>query len=133
MRRVTLVFDGGSIGNPGPCYGSYLIRGAGLERRGPMRVTLQDGTNNEAEYRTLLLGLESLLRRLKEKEVPPREVNLQILGDSSLVINQLAGEWKARNARMRRLRDRALVLLKQFGAVECKHQDRWRSVEILGH
>jgi ribonuclease HI len=60
-------------------------------------------------------------------------VRLEVRGDSQLVIRQLEGEWKAKDPRMRELRDQALRLLKPYAEIRLVHQDRARSVAIFGH
>lgn len=133
MATYHLVFDGGSRGNPGPSYGSYRL-GPARNKLGPARrLEFGRGTNNEAEYQTLIAGLCELLKRLAQKGENPSGTAAVIYGDSQLVIFQLEGEWKAKDPRMRRLRDEALRLMDQFGEVRLVHQPRWRSVSVLGH
>ncbi|HIP97384.1 MAG TPA: ribonuclease HI family protein [Anaerolineae bacterium] len=129
-----LVFDGGSRGNPGPGYGSYaLIRG----RDGaPEVVHLDFGeemTNNEAEYAALVAGLKDLIARIERAGLDPAGLTVEVRGDSALVINQVAGQWKARNARMKALRDRARALLSRFAGYALHTQSREESVRLLGH
>lgn len=128
-----VVFDGGSRGNPGPAYGSYRIRRSGDEPRKPVRLNLGRKTNNEAEYLTLIQALEDLLVEFNRESIDPATVQLKVYGDSQLVIRQLRGEWKAKEPRMRSLRDRVLKLTARFGALDYHHQARWRSVSALGH
>jgi len=58
---------------------------------------------------------------------------VQVRGDSALVINQLRGQWKAKEPRMRERRNRCLRLLRRFGTVELQRHPREESVRILGH
>jgi ribonuclease HI len=60
-------------------------------------------------------------------------VKLEIRGDSQLVLRQLDGAWKAKEPRMRELRDETQSLLEVFSSVKLVHQDRSRSVAIFGH
>ncbi len=133
MIFVTLIFDGGSKGNPGPTYGSYLIKSVGLPRSPVKRLSWGRGTNNEAEYRSLISGLRGLLKQLRDNGIDPSGIRLCIAGDSNLVLNQLAGEWKVKSSRMRELRDEAVPLLARFRDVEFVHHDRKVSVRMLGH
>ncbi len=133
LLRVSLVFDGGSKGNPGPTYGSVLIKSKGLPRQSIKRLIWGRGTNNEAEYRALIGGVRELLSCLTSNGIDPGAVDLRIKGDSSLVLNQLAGTWKVKSPRMRDLRDEAAPLIKRFGAVKYIHHDRKYSVRLLGH
>lgn len=129
-----LTFDGGSRGNPGWGYGSYAVTRVQDGRQCLKRLELGDGyTNNEAEYDTLLAGLQDLIQRIEKAGRRPEEFVLEVRGDSALVISQLQGKWKAREARMKERRDHCLHLLHRFGAVELKTQPREESVRILGH
>ena len=130
---VELIFDGGSRGNPGPSYGSYVIRGLPGRVQKPTRLKFKRGTNNEAEYQTLIAGIEAVLTQAQEHKLEPTEIELLLRGDSTLVLKQMEGVWKAKDDRMRALRDRARSLLKPFLRVRYQHQPRARSVRILGH
>lgn len=133
LLLVTLIFDGGSKGNPGPTYGSYLIKSSGFPKSPVKRLTWGRGTNNEAEYRSLIDGIRGLLVHLQEHGIEAGTVQLRIAGDSSLVINQLAGAWKVKSPRMRALFNEASNLLANFGQVSFVHHDRKVSVRVLGH
>lgn len=133
MTNYILVFDGGSQGNPGPAYGSYRFGLKGGHLGNPRRLTFGDGTNNEAEYQSLLAGLRGVLDELRSRSIPASRVRLEVRGDSQLVIRQLEGAWKAKDARMRGFRDEARSLLDGFGDVRYAYQPRSRSVRLLGH
>jgi ribonuclease HI len=128
-----LIFDGGSRGNPGQAYGSYQIKQSRGKARKPVRLNLGKGTNNEAEYRTLIRAIEDLLSEFDQEGIDPGAVSLKVYGDSQLVIRQLQGQWKAKDKRMRELRDQVLHLGKDLGSIEFVHQARWRSFAALGH
>jgi ribonuclease HI len=126
---IALIFDGGSIGNPGRGYGSYQLTVRDKAER-PQRLELGEGyTNNEAEYDTLLAALEAILRRARD----PRRVRLEIKGDSQLVINQINGVWKAKEPRMRERLERVRALLAQLGGWSATWHERGKSVKALGH
>ncbi|MGD8603309.1 MAG: ribonuclease HI family protein [Anaerolineales bacterium] len=133
MVDVVIVFDGGSRGNPGPAYGSFRLQVGDQDPFEPVRLVFGLGTNNEAEYKALLAAIQDLLEHLKLTKIKPQDVRLMVKGDSRLVIEQISGGWKAKDERMRNLRDEILGLLGQFGRVEVKHHDRSESVRILGH
>jgi ribonuclease HI len=90
-------------------------------------------TNNEAEYETLIAALQGLIERIEAAGRSPRDVSLEIRGDSKLVLNQVQGTWKAKDDRMRALRNRARNLLSRFDAHRLIHHDREESVRVLGH
>jgi len=85
----TLRCDGGSRGNPGPgAYGFVLTDPAGVEReaRGEYLGTV---TNNIAEYRALIAGLEAGARHGAR--------SVRVVMDSELVIRQMTGEYRVKN------------------------------------
>lgn len=130
---IGIVFDGGSRGNPGEGYGSYQLRWPGNP---PQVVRLNFGnnyTNNEAEYDTLISAIESVLKRLKDMQIDASLVRLEMRGDSLLVVNQVTGVWKVKDARMAERRDRIRTLLRNFAGWTLTHHDRVNSVRELGH
>lgn len=134
MADYTLIFDGGSRGNPGPGYGSYAVirRVDGSQRIA--RLTF-DGemTNNVAEYRTLIAGLEDLIGEIEQAGRDAAEFSIEVRGDSRLILNQVAGKWKVRQPHLRPLCDRARELLRRFGQFELTWQQRDETVDVLGH
>ena len=129
-----VVFDGGSLGNPGKGYGSYVLIRCDTGQRRIERVEFPEAmTNNEAEYRTLIEALRSLLARIREHGKDPALYRVEIRGDSKLVVNQINGTWKAQSPRMRTLRDESRNLLEQFGFYRLIQHPREYSVRLLGH
>lgn len=103
-----ITFDGGAIGNPGKGYGSYHIVGPEgvIAHR---RLVFEDRvTNNQAEYRTLIGALEQLSRHVGPMA---STTAIAVRGDSQLVVNQVNGRWKVRNAELQPLHRRAAELL----------------------
>jgi len=130
---IRVVFDGGSLGNPGRGYGSYQITIGDAE---PRIVRLEFGqrvTNNEAEYRALIGALEDALATLQAEGVDPKAASVEVRGDSQLVLKQTTGEWKARLPHLQVLRDRARALVDAFGSVALTWHGRANSVRVLGH
>jgi ribonuclease HI len=100
--KARLSTDGGSRGNPGPAAYGYVLEtedGTVLDARGEAIGT---ATNNVAEYRGLLAGLESALER-KVDEV-------EVVSDSELLVRQMLGEYKVKNETLRELVDEAHAL-----------------------
>jgi ribonuclease HI len=128
-----LIFDGGSRGNPGEAYGSFQLGVAGSRPGPPRRLRFGHGTNNEAEYKALIAALENLHAQLRQAGEHPSRVRLKVSGDSRLVINQVKGLWKVRDARMRQLHAEARRLLEPFGEVQLRHHPRRVSLRRLGH
>lgn len=134
MADYTLIFDGGSLGNPGPGYGSYaLIRNGDGEQRLERLDFGETMTNNVAEYRTLIAGLADIVGRIEQAGRDPSEFSIEVRGDSRLVLNQVAGKWKVKELHLRPLCDRARELLRRFGEFKLLWQERSDSVNVLGH
>jgi ribonuclease HI len=130
----TIIFDGGSQGNPGPGYGSYALVRASDGERSVVRLDFgRQMTNNEAEYEALIGGLQGLIERAETAGRPPEDLTVEIRGDSALVIHQVEGTWKARDDRMRLLRNRVRELLARFKRHRLVLQGREESVRVLGH
>ncbi len=75
-----------------------------------------EGTNNEAEYKAMIKGLE-LLKKFKPEKV-------YIFADSELVVRQINGEYKVKNARMQKLYGQVMALLQQFDHWNVEHVPR---------
>lgn len=102
--QAEIWFDGACSGNPGPMGAGAVVRVAGHDR--VLSRAMGRGTNNEAEYHGLILGLEEA-RRLGADEVTVR-------GDSQLVLRQLEGQYLVRAANLRPLFERARALYTSF-------------------
>ncbi len=96
-RSVIVEADGGSRGNPGPAAFGALLKdaetGALIAERGE---SIGTATNNVAEYRGLIAGLE-----LAAEHAPGAEVEVRM--DSKLVVEQMAGNWKIKHPSMKPL------------------------------
>jgi ribonuclease HI len=126
----TLVFDGGSLGNPGLGYGSYEVA-AGGDSVAAERIEFGDGmTNNQAEFHALIAGLEALLALTGDKA---KASSVAIRGDSQLVIRGLTGEWRVKHPGLQPLHRKALDLLGRFGSVDLAWHGRANSVRAFGH
>ncbi len=128
-----ILFDGGSRGNPGPGYGSYIIRARdGREDRRRLEFTEQM-TNNQAEYRILIAALDDLIHRIQKAGKDPSAFTLEIRGDSRLVLAQLQGTFRVRAPHLRPLYEAARERLSRFRRVRLVWQPRAASVSVLGH
>lgn len=96
-RRLIVEADGGSRGNPGPAaYGAVVRDAQTSEVLAAEGLPIGRATNNVAEYRGLIAGLEMA------REVDPAAA-LEVRMDSKLVIEQMAGRWKVKHAAMKPL------------------------------
>ena len=107
--KATLYTDGGSRGNPGPAAYAYVLEtddGTVLDARGePIGVA----TNNVAEYRALVEGLRAAARA--------GVAELQVVSDSELLVKQMRGEYKVKNAALRELSLEAARIGRSIGTV----------------
>jgi tryptophan 2,3-dioxygenase/ribonuclease HI len=100
--------DGGSRGNPGPAAAAAVLSSPDGDVLDEASVTLGEATNNVAEYRGLLLGLE------RAREHGATEV--EVVNDSELVAKQVNGEYRVKSPDMAALHEQALVELERFDA-----------------
>jgi ribonuclease HI len=129
-----LTFDGGADPNPGKGYGSYHLKTRKGRERLNSRIQFGDYlTNNQTEYMALIAGLEDLVRTIEQAGKQPANYTVAVYGDSSLVIKQLKGEWKVKDAKMEPLYREALEKLRRFKKVDLHWHDRSNSVRLLGH
>jgi ribonuclease HI len=103
---VVVHVDGGARGNPGPAAAAAVISGADGEVIDESAIALGTTTNNVAEYRGLLLGLERA-RALGATEV-------DVVNDSELVARQVEGTYRVKHAALRPLHAEALAALAAF-------------------
>ena len=105
MKLVVHV-DGGSRGNPGPAAAAAVLSTPDGDVVDEAAVTLGRATNNVAEYRGLLLGLE------RAKALGATEV--EVVNDSELIAHQVTGRYKVKHPDMKPLHAKALAALEGF-------------------
>ena len=110
VQRMKIWADGASRGNPGPSGAGAVVKLAGGEVVGEVAEFLGHGTNNRAEYTAMILGLQRAL------ELGGREVDVYM--DSQLVVRQMEGIYKVKNAHLRPLWEQAGALARRF--VKCR-------------
>ncbi len=98
--------DGGARGNPGPAAVAAVATAPGGEVMGERRLYIGEATNNVAEYRAVLLGLQ-LARELGAADV-------EVVNDSELVSKQIGGQYKVKHAGLKPLHTDALRALREF-------------------
>jgi ribonuclease HI len=104
--KVVVHVDGGARGNPGPAAAAAVISTPDGEVLDEAAETLGVTTNNVAEYRGVLLGLQRA-RALGADEV-------EVVNDSELVAKQLTGAYKVKHPAMKPLHAQATAALKDF-------------------
>lgn len=119
--RATLYADGAARGNPGPAGSGALLLDEQGRRIAELTLALGHATNNVAEYRALILGLEEALRRGIDE--------IEVRMDSLLVVRQMQGRWKIKHPRLRPLALQAGALLAAFPRRSIDHVPREENVE----
>jgi ribonuclease HI len=113
--RVHLYFDGASRGNPGPAaIGWVLVSGDGIVAEAGERIGRE--TNNRAEYEALIAGLEAATEYGFDE--------IEVRGDSELIVRQVRGEYDATDPDLRERRIRARELLSTFDSWSIEHVPR---------
>ena len=108
-----LQFDGCSKGNPGLAGAGAVIYNYDTELWGRSQFVGNKNTNNEAEYRGLIIGLEEAL----SMDIK----HLSVEGDSLLVIKQMTREYKVKSEKLLPLHEEASQLAKQFDSITFTH------------
>jgi ribonuclease HI len=114
--RLVVNVDGGARGNPGPAAIAAVVStpdGEVLEERSE---PIGKATNNVAEYRALLFGIE------RATALGAREVEL--VGDSELVVRQVRGEYRVKDEGLRPLHARVIAALESFDEWTIRHVRR---------
>jgi ribonuclease HI len=104
--KLVVHVDGGARGNPGPGAAAAVLSTPDGEVVDEAAVTLGRVTNNVAEYRGLLLGLE------RAAVLGASEV--EVINDSELVAHQVTGRYKVKHPDMKPLHAAALEALRGF-------------------
>jgi ribonuclease HI len=116
MSRLIVNVDGGARGNPGPAGIGVVVRdgdGNVLEELGDR---IGEATNNVAEYKALLRGIELAAAH--------GATELELVGDSELVVRQVEGKYKVKNAGIKPLYAEVKKALRDFDSWSIRHVRR---------
>ena len=122
--KLFLNTDGGARGNPGPGAIGIVLKTEDGKKIFELGKFVGNSTNNEAEYRAIVSGLESALEH--------GATQLVCRLDSELVVKQLTGLYKVKDKRMREYWNRAKDIEKNFKKVEYTHVPRSENSEADG-
>jgi len=114
--NFVLFTDGGSRGNPGPAAAGIFLCTPEKAFVKEIGVYLGEGTNNDAEYKALVIGLKAAIKSGAK--------NLVCFLDSELIVKQLKGIYKMKNERLRVFFDEIKMLEKNFETISYKHIPR---------
>ena len=121
---VVVYCDGGARGNPGPAaIGAVLLDPSTTPptRLATVSERIGSTTNNVAEYRALIAGLEAA------RQFPSRRIIVR--ADSMLVVKQVEGEWRVKQPHLRPLLDDARRLLRAYDEVDIGHVPRAQNAD----
>jgi ribonuclease HI len=124
LDAIVVYFDGGARGNPGPAAIGAVVFDPSTTppaRLAAVSERIGETTNNVAEYRALIAGLEAAAA------TPARAVKVR--GDSKLVIEQVAGRWKVKQDHLKPLHAAVLALLSRYDDVDLAHVRRERNTD----
>ena len=108
--KVIVEADGGSRGNPGPAgYGSVVWSADHSTILAESKQAIGRATNNVAEYRGLIAGLEEAARL--------EATDVEVLMDSKLVVEQMSGRWKVKHPDLAVLHQQATALSTRFARI----------------
>lgn len=114
--KLIIHVDGGSRGNPGPAAIAAVLSTPEGEVVADAKETIGVASNNVAEYKALLLGLDTA------REMGATEV--EVVNDSELVQKQINGEYKVKHPDMKPLYAEAIKSLGGFSAWEVRSVPR---------
>jgi ribonuclease HI len=104
--KLVVHVDGGARGNPGPAAAAAVLSTPDGDVVDEAKVTLGTATNNVAEYRGLLLGLE--------RAAALGATEVEVINDSELIAHQVTGRYKVKHPDMKPLHAEALRALGGF-------------------
>ena len=124
IQTIRIFCDGGSRGNPGPAGIGAVLLDVSQEPPtviGTVSETIGIATNNVAEYQALVSGLELAAAFGAHR--------IEVRADSQLLIRQLEGRYRVKNAGLQPLYRRAMTLLEDYAEVDLQHVYREDNVE----
>lgn len=120
MAKLTVNVDGGARGNPGPAAIGVVLR-AGEDVVAEVGETIGRATNNVAEYRALLRGIELASEHGADE--------VELIGDSELVVRQVEGRYKVKDAGLRELHAEVKKALGGFDGWSIRHVKRAQNAD----
>jgi ribonuclease HI len=120
-ERVVVNVDGGARGNPGPAAIAAVVATPEGEILDRAAETIGRATNNVAEYRALLLGIE--------RAAAAGAAEVELVGDSELIVKQVRGEYRVKDAALRELHIEVRKALSGFDRWSIRHVRREHNAE----
>lgn len=121
VRKVIIHTDGAAEPNPGPAAIGATIKDEQGRILASISQPIGRATNNQAEYRAVIAGLE------KASELGAKHIDIKL--DSQLVVRQINGRYRVKNAALKLLYQRVEKLLSQLESFTITHIPRERNKE----
>jgi ribonuclease HI len=119
--KLTVNVDGGARGNPGPAAIGVVVRDDDGEVVRERAETIGRATNNVAEYKALLRGIAEAADLGADE--------LELVGDSELIVRQVEGRYKVKDATMKELHAEAKRALAGFDSWSIRHVKRAQNAD----
>jgi ribonuclease HI len=119
--RAVVNVDGGARGNPGPAAIAAVVADADGEVLERTAERIGEATNNVAEYRALLLGIQ------RARELGADSVEL--VGDSELIVRQVRGQYRVKDPGLQLLHAEVIAALEGFDEWSIRHVRREANAE----
>ena len=120
-QKLIIYTDGGARGNPGPAGVGVVIYDENNKVVQELGEYIGEQTNNQAEYKALILGL------VRAKTLGAEELVCYL--DSELVVKQMQGKYKVKNANMKPLYKEAVEMAGYFKQISYAHVVREKNTE----
>lgn len=114
--KVKIFSDGGARGNPGPAAAGVFLFDKDDKLLDFDGKYLGETTNNQAEYRAIILGLQLASRK--------GATEILYYVDSELAVKQLNGEYKVKNEEIRKVKEEVDKWVEKFDKVTFFHVER---------
>ena len=121
MKKVIIHADGASRGNPGPAAIGATIKDEAGRLLTSISQRIGQATNNQAEYRALIAALREAVK------LGASEANIYL--DSELVVRQINGKYRVKNAALKPLYQEVKKLQGRLGGSVVNHIPRQQNVE----
>ena len=115
-KKGLMMSDGGSRGNPGIAGAGAVLYDMKKKEIGRSGIFCGVQTNNYAEYEGMICGLNLALKN--------DITDLEVYMDSKLIVEQMSGNWKVKNANIKPLFEKAKNIAEQFATVSYHHVRR---------
>ncbi len=122
--RLVVNVDGGSRGNPGPAAIGVVVSNPEGDLLDELGETIGDATNNVAEYRALIRGIQ--------RAIELGATELELIGDSELVVKQVRGEYRVKDAGLKALHAEARAALAGVASWSIRNVPREQNAEADG-